>query len=534
MDQIIVDQVSHAVGRVLGAAAVGPESDFFALGGDSIAATAVQHELLERCGLALPALDILANPVVRDFASLATPAPPAGASGGAAEPSAAPSLSQDRILYIEGRIPGSPFFTNLTRLRFSGRYRVDHILLCLERLLRRHDILRARLDRVERGWQIRYPDGIRLPIREVDLRAEPSPRANRKFEKLSRTELATGFDLTARGPLRIVLCHLPGDCLVVLISTHHVVFDGVSRGILIGEICRDYADLATGYPQTRVPRPARQYRDFARDQRAHFTAATVHEEIEWWRRELALEPGRGPAPDERAEQEYRTSNVPVRVTAADTRRVRLLGQRHGCTLFMTMLAGFGAAVAARGGSPVVHIATLAANRRWDGFARCIGLFANTLVLRIELAEAESFAQHLRRVRGVVLRALRHESLPFEIVLGELAATTSAARQDLLSVGFALHGPRSATRRLPQCTVTDLGTGNQDESEVLNPSTFGATLELSERGSGGLDGFLQCNANRLGIDAARDLVARTVRLLTAAAQAPDARLDTLIQDSSAAR
>ena len=57
-----------------------------------------------------------------------------------------------------------------------------------------------------------------------------------------------------------------------------------------------------------------------------------------------------------------------------------------------------------------------ANRRRAETERLIGFFVNTLALRMDLSDAPSVAEMLKRVRGVVLGAQEHQDIPFEQVV----------------------------------------------------------------------------------------------------------------------
>ena len=88
-----------------------------------------------------------------------------------------------------------------------------------------------------------------------------------------------------------------------------------------------------------------------------------------------------------AEQDYRGDQLPVELDAELTAALNALSLRTGCTLFMTVLAGWALVLSRLSGQAEVVIGTPTANRRRAELEGLIGFFVNTLALRIDLAGA---------------------------------------------------------------------------------------------------------------------------------------------------
>src|SRR5439155_9429658 len=83
---------------------------------------------------------------------------------------------------------------------------------------------------------------------------------------LGDEEARRRFDL-GRGPLiRGTLLRLGDQAHVLLLTIHHIVFDGWSTGVLVREFALLYAALSGGRPAPLPPLPV-QYADFAHSQR---------------------------------------------------------------------------------------------------------------------------------------------------------------------------------------------------------------------------------------------------------------------------
>jgi non-ribosomal peptide synthetase component F len=102
-----------------------------------------------------------------------------------------------------------------------------------------------------------------------------------------------------------------------------------------------------------------------------------------------------------------------------TGRVKALGEQERATLFMTLLAGFGVLLSRYSGQEDVVVASPIANRDRIELEGVIGMFVNTLPLRMNLEGEPSFRQLLRRVREVSLGAFANQHLQFERLVEEL-------------------------------------------------------------------------------------------------------------------
>ena len=103
-------------------------------------------------------------------------------------------------------------------------------------------------------------------------------------------------------------------------------------------------------------------------------------------------------------------------SAALLQALKALSQRHGATLFMTLLAAFQLLLQRYTDQDDIVVGALIANRSRVETEGLIGFFVNALVLRTNLSGHPSFLELLERVRKVALEAYSHQDLPFEKLL----------------------------------------------------------------------------------------------------------------------
>ena len=217
-------------------------------------------------------------------------------------------------------------------------------------------------------------------------------------------------------------------------TTHHIVGDGWSNGVLVSEIVALYNAFAAGKPSP-LPELTTQYADFAAWQRRVLTGEVLEKQLEYWRGQLGGTLPRLEIPTDRPHSmvsysgAHHTFVVPKEVAVG----LRDLSRQESSSLFMTLLAAFKVLLSRYSGQEDVVVGTDIANRNHGELEQLIGFFVNQLVLRTNLSGNPSFRALLRRVREVALGAYTHQDLPFEKLVEELQPERDFGRSPLFQV-----------------------------------------------------------------------------------------------------
>ena len=123
-----------------------------------------------------------------------------------------------------------------------------------------------------------------LPV--VELREVPEPEREAQLRALARAEVQRPFDLTQGPLLRAMLVRLADTEYVLLLSMHHIVFDGWSHTVFWRELSVLYAACSTGKPAL-LPELAIQYADFAHWQQQWLQGDRLATHLAYWRQQLA-------------------------------------------------------------------------------------------------------------------------------------------------------------------------------------------------------------------------------------------------------
>ena len=139
-------------------------------------------------------------------------------------------------------------------------------------------------------------DAIELPWTLHDLSDVPEPERENVIRQRAVTEVRKPFQL-ATGPLvRACLLRLADDEYVFIWMMHHIVSDGWTLGVLLGELAELYTALTTGR-EARLPALPIQYADYAAWQRQYLAGKVLDEQLAYWKRQLAGAPEALELPD---------------------------------------------------------------------------------------------------------------------------------------------------------------------------------------------------------------------------------------------
>ncbi|MFD8921336.1 amino acid adenylation domain-containing protein [Streptomyces sp. NPDC059569] len=322
---------------------------------------------------------------------------------------------------------------------FALRGPLDRAVLvrALDALVARHEALRTRFVPVagEAYRRIDPPD-TGFPLVVEDLTGQPD--ADARLAARQHEECTTPFDLSGGPPARGRLLVLDAHHHVLLITVHHIVFDGWSRNIMLRELGVLHTAFLRG-EDPALPPLTWQYSDYADQQRQWLAGDEPAEQTAYWAQTLADAPPLLELPTDRprpAEQDYRGARVRISLDEDLTTALKALAQRHGTTLYSTLLTGWSVLLSRLTGQSDIVVGAPTANRRRGDVAGLMGFFVNTLALRVDLSGSPTGADMLGRVRGTLRGALDHADLPFERVVELVNPPRSAAHTPLFQTMFA--------------------------------------------------------------------------------------------------
>ena len=430
--------------ELLGVERVGREDNFFALGGHSLLAARLVGRVCREFDTDLALCSFLRAPTVAGLAtglqedSEVEPEPelPPLVAHRAVRES---SFAQERFWFVD-QVTGSTAAYNIpVALRLRGELDVAALERALTEIVRRHEILRTRFE-VEDGRPMQVvdpPSRLALPV--VDLTSVNAGARETEAQRILDEGTGTSFDLT-RGPLfgARLLRLGDGDHILDLVF-HHMVFDGWSKLVLNRELATLYDAFVHGR-DSPLPEPELQYGDFAEWQRSWLQDELLDREISHWRASLAGMPAALELPTDRPRPPVATMRGAwsrTTIPAGTVEGLHALARREGTTLYAALLAAFDLLLRRYSGQDDISLGMPVDGRDRPQLEHAIGVFVDTVVLRVDLSGNPSYRELLERVKTRMLDAIAHQRLPFEQLVRALEPERELGRHPLYQVMLTL-------------------------------------------------------------------------------------------------
>ena len=383
------------------------------------------------------------------------------------------SFSQQRLWFLSQQEENGEKYHVPAALRLTGVLDKDALRRAIRAIVARHEALRSVFvwDEGQLHVELLSPESVSGLV-ETDLCNVED--ADDQLEGILLEERFAPFDLSRDAPIRVRLVQLAKDDHVLLITQHHIASDGWSMGIFAHELQTLYTAFRAGLPNPLAALPI-QYPDYAAWQRQWLTDERIDAQVAYWRRTLEGVPHLLELPTSHRRPEVQSfvgARMPVHIDASLSDRVKRLGQAHGCTPFIVVLAAWAAVLSRVSGQDDLVLGTPSANRGRRETEGLIGFFVNTLALRIGLGETASVSDLLAHVRTTVLSAQKHQDLPFEQVVEIARPPRSMSHAPLFQVMLLW---QSNEGRLPELPGVDISLL---EANYV-PVKYDMELELSD-------------------------------------------------------
>ncbi|MBV9841732.1 MAG: amino acid adenylation domain-containing protein [Sphingomonadaceae bacterium] len=393
------------------------------------------------------------------------------------------SADQRQVWLHAAMAPDVPLYNESITIHRLGYYDHDVMERAVAEVLRRHEAWRTTIDAsgAEPVQAIHPAERLAIPLSDVSH----LPEADRDAAALAlgSADAREAIDFT-RGPLfRARVVRMSAEEHRLYLTLHHIIFDGVSiYRVIVPELAATYAAYEKGEPSP-LPEPTLHYGDYAVWQREHLKSPAMQRQLGYWRTALADAPAKLELPGDRAKP-----SVPTHAGSMETfliplelfEELRALSQRHGVTLYMTLLAAFTAMLNRYTGEEDILVGGVTDLRRRPELERVVGYFLNTMTLRTRPSSALRFSEHLNGVRDSVLGALGASEVPFDEVVRDLGIKRTPGAHPLFNILFSIEPPVDPFPAGWDLTQMDV---------VVGGAKFDLYLELDERPEGMIGRFL---------------------------------------------
>ncbi len=395
------------------------------------------------------------------------------------------SFAQQRLWFLNLYEPDSPEYNVPQTFRIEGVLDPELLEGSLNGVVSRHESLRTTFVSQEGTPYQRVAPAMRVALPCLDLTHQPEEEAWEVAMEGCREDAAQPFDLAAGPLLRGRLYRVAEEGWVLYLNVHHIANDQWSMGVLARELAEFYAAGAEKRAPDLPELPV-QYLDYGLWQREWLSGEELERQVDFWRRRLGSVPPLD-LPTDRPRPAVRTfagNTLPLALAPGLGSQLGKLAAAESATLFMVLSAAFKALLHHYTAQEDFAVGTLIANRRLPQVEDLIGFFANTLVLRTDLAGDPPFSQLIEREREVALDAFAHQDLPFEKLIDELNPPRDTSRTPLCQAMLILLNAPGEPLHLPGAELAPVALDNRTSKMEM-------TLYLAGEGDG-LGGYLEYN------------------------------------------
>ena len=561
--------------KTLGVEHVGPDSGFLRLGGNSIGAVQIVAAAREQYRLPLEISDLLDGTLADAAAAVAQrPRLPDGgqdasrvdiaaqsAAGSAQAETAGPSSAADsasvpltraadmprplepaqaRMWFLWQMDPSSAAYNLAGRLRLQGALDLPALRLALQDVAQRHASLRTRFEldgdipvqRVtdDADWSIEIDAAITTDASidsHIDAAtgsaidtATPIPTTSIDPQSWALSIAQRPFDLLASTPRRAVLLRQSDTEHLLVLSLHHILADGASMAVLLRDFMAAYqARCSARAPAWQAPM---SYLEGAARQRARHTDAERDRLLNYWRAHLGDNSDALPLPARRSRPARRSAeggSLAFTFDPADVQAIRAFGRAQGYTVFELIATAFATLLARCSGSALVQLGLIHANRDERALSDVVGLFVNTLALRLDLPAHARVQDVLHSTAQRLRAAQQHGGLPFD-------ALVEALRPERVPGCHPLFQVLLNHQHVADAGVADNGLRWEAQAVDPAPARFDLGLATVETPDGALRGTLNYAQDMFDAADVADLRDGFLQLLRECVGRPAARLSEL--------
>ncbi|UCH92906.1 MAG: amino acid adenylation domain-containing protein, partial [Candidatus Aminicenantes bacterium] len=457
----------------------GIDHNFFELGGHSLNATIMVAKIHKALDVKVPLGEVFIRPTIRELGEyIKNTITDRYTSIEPVEKKEYYILSPaQKRLYILQQLDQSGTVYNMPEvIPLPGEPDIVKLEETFKKLIRRHESLRTSFHMVSEQPVQKIHHHVEFKI-ESYLATEDTENTEGEPAAPIISNFIRPFDLTRAPLLRIGLLETPGQQHLLLVDMHHIISDGISHGILMG-------DFTALYQGERLPRLRIQYKDFSQWLNHPRQKEKLKKQEAYWLSQFEGEipvldlPTDFPRP---AIQSFAGHTLNFHLDQVQTGALKTTAFENGASLFMVLSTLIHILLAKLSSQEDIVIGTPVAGRRHAELDNIMGMFVNTLALRNYPINEKSFIEFLTDVKARTLEAFENQEYPFEELVEKVEVNRDVSRNPLFDVMFALNVLEPSDSPGPdenKPTETDSGKAFETDSTAK----FDLTIVAADAGN----------------------------------------------------
>jgi amino acid adenylation domain-containing protein len=339
------------------------------------------------------------------------------------------SYAQERMYFHRATAGDDTAHILCGALELEGELAVDALAAALREIVLRHEVLRTTFPVKDGQLQpsVGAPgDGL---LRILDLCAVKAQDRDSRKEVAFREEATRPFSLGEESPFRALLIRMEPHRHDLVLALHHIAGDGWSIGLVLEELTALYTAQQLRGECSLAPLPM-QYHEFAAWQRRRIESPGFGPIMEYWKSRLAEPPAavrlRPDASEDPAVPPAAGASLSRQLGVELSTQMQSFSASHGTTPFALLLTVFYILLARCTGQEDLIVGSPVSGRDRADSERLVGVFVNTLALRVTIQETDTVEELLQTVRERVLEGIAHGEAPYEQVVHALQTKRGGA------------------------------------------------------------------------------------------------------------
>jgi hypothetical protein len=380
-----------------------------------------------------------------------------------------------------------------------------------------HESLRTTFTVIDGVPYQRISDKSALRLEIEDLRHLSAAAADAAALRHATDVMRTPISATIGPLVRALLYRISDIRCAIFVTANHLIADGWSLGVALRQVSKFYAGFASGRGPGTIELPI-QYKDFAIWHNDWLASRKWEPQLDYWRNML-----RGAVPNKLRPPPVDTCALPAppgfltfSLGVELSEELRVLSRREDVSLFTTMLAAVSIIVHDFAGETDIVIGSPIANRMLPETYELIGLFANTLALRIDLSGNPDFSTLLRRAQATCAEGFANQEVPIGIYVEEIDRGRDVIG-DLIFSTKLIFQPR-----MPNVTLAEVELVSVD----LDPGVALHDLAFHLWDEDDLRGYIEYSPEKLDPRLVPAIVENIKRIIRLAVAKPETRLSDL--------
>lgn len=378
------------------------------------------------------------------------------------------SSGQSRFWFLQNYLADKTAFNIVTMITIQGNLRVADLSRAVDMVGNHHEALRTKFYVDDQGHAMQ---GIlERSTLALQHKAAVGPEdAAKEFNRIKNHI----YDLENGSIMQISLLS-SGATHYLTIGYHHINMDGISLGVLLG-------DMHNAYRGMRLP-PTLQYVDYSAKQRQLLDSGGMKDEIKFWTAEFNTLPEALPilpfsrTTCRRPLDTYETHVAELTVPLQIASQLKRVVQAHRVSPFHVYLTVFRVLLTRLTDVEEIVIGMGDANRMESEVQNAIGMYLNLLPLRFRATPKQRFDAAIKESQSKVRKALAHSRMPFDALLELLQPPRSADSAPLFQAFIDYRQPMADRSRLFDCRIVK-------EEYVRGDTAYDVALDIIDTTKG---------------------------------------------------